>query len=67
MEDSVGLREMLRTLNFLDNQLSDADEVDKSTHRPRSTPHKYFYICLWYSFMDESNYTRVTGTAGRFR
>jgi hypothetical protein len=24
------------------------------THRPRSTPQKYFYFFLWYSFLSEA-------------
>jgi hypothetical protein len=42
--------EILRIPRCLDNRLTDAGKVDSPTHRPRSTPQKYYFSALGNNF-----------------
>jgi hypothetical protein len=55
---------MLGIPHCQDNGLTDGGKVASLTHRPRSTP-KTLFVCFWYSFLLEAEYTPGPSAAGK--
>jgi hypothetical protein len=45
---------MLRIPHCLDNRLTDGGKVVSPTHRPHFTHKKHYFVCVWYSFLLET-------------
>jgi hypothetical protein len=58
---------MLRIPHCLDNRLRDDGKTVRNTHRPSSTPPKHYFLCFWYSFLLEAEWTPGPIVAGRVR
>jgi hypothetical protein len=50
---------MLRIPLYVDNRLTDDDDVTSLMHLPRFTPDKHFYFCICYLFLLEAECTSV--------
>jgi hypothetical protein len=49
----------------LGSRLTEGGEIVSLKSWPRSIPQKYFYFCVWYSFLLEAEYIPDPSAVGR--